>query len=422
MAPLAGLRIAYTTIGCKLNQADTDGLRHALERWGHPTCDDPQACDAHIINTCTVTARADRDCRKAIRRAKRYAPSALIVVVGCLAETDEPALRAMPEVDWVVRRGRLDGLAAALESGEEPRGDGGVGPLAPRPLPSGRARAQLVIQDGCDRFCSYCKVPLARGRQRSLPLADVVAGCRALAEEGYREIVLVGCNLGAWGEDSGEGTLGGLVGRLLAEDLPRLRLSSIEPDSLTDELTAALLAAGERVCPALHIAQQSGSPAVLHAMGRSPDVEGLERRLATLRAAMPLYGVGYDLLVGFPDEGPEAFEETVVLVEATRPSNLHVFPYSPREGAAAWERGDPIPAAEKKRRVARLIALGDRLRAEILEGHVGRRVEVVVDRLEAGGFSGLTGEYLRARGEGEARLGELVSVTPHRVIDGELAE
>ena len=137
---------------------------------------------------------------------------------------------------------------------------------------------------------------------------------------------------------------------------------------------------------------------------------------------MPLYGVGYDLLVGFPDEGSEAFEETVGLVERTRPSNLHVFPYSPREGAAAWERGDPIPAAEKKRRVARLIALGDRLRAEILEGHVGRRVEVVVDRLEAGGFSGLTGEYLRARGEGEARLGELVSVTPHRVIDGELAE
>lgn len=422
VAPLAGLRVALTTIGCKLNQADSDHLRRLLQKEGHVAVEDAHGCDVHVINTCTVTSRADRDCRKAIRRARRAAPGALVVVVGCLAETAEAALRAMPDVDWVVHRGAWDALAGALRLGVEPRGVDESTRFMPREVGSARARAQLVVQDGCDRHCAYCKVPLARGSQRSLVACQVIRECQALAARGYREVVLVGCNLGAWGEDTGEGTLAGLLGQLLDHDLPRLRLSSIEPDSVTDELVGVLRKGAERICPALHIAQQSGSPEVLEGMGRTPDVAGLEAHIERLRQAVPHYGIGYDLLAGFPGEGPEEFEETVAFVERTRPSNLHVFPYSPREGTAAWALGDPIPAAEKRRRVRYLIELGQRLRAEALRSHLGVPAEVVVDRVQPGSFSGLTGTYLRARGRGRACVGDLVTLRPTQILDGELSE
>jgi threonylcarbamoyladenosine tRNA methylthiotransferase MtaB len=414
------VNVAFTTIGCKLNQADTDALRHTFEQQGHRITLDPTAADAHIVNTCTVTGRADRDCRKAIRRARRAAPDALIVVVGCLAQTDEDRLRAMPEVDWVVHRGAFEALPAALQRGTTPPAVAGpLGSLERRSV-GDRARAQLVIQDGCERMCTYCKVPLARGPQRSLPADDVERACAELAAEGYPEIVLVGCNLGAWGEGSGEGSLAGLLTRLLRADLPRLRLSSVEPDTLTDELAEVIAGSHGRICPHLHIAQQSGSPIVLEAMGRGTDVASLERRIARLRDADPLFGIGFDLLVGFPAEDEPAFVETVRLVERTRPANLHVFPFSPREGTPAMALGDPVSPPEKKRRVRTVIDLGEALRGEWQGAHLGRCLRVVVDRSDGGRVSGIAETYARVSAEGREPIGTLAELTPTRVVNGEL--
>jgi len=394
------VQVAITTVGCKLNQADSDWIRFCLERSGHSVVDGPTA-DAHIINTCTVTSRADHDSRRLARRARRESPAALVVVVGCLAETDAEALAAMPEVDWVVAKEDLPLLCHALSEGQAPVPSGGAapGPLAPRPTIPSRARPQLIVQDGCDRRCAYCKVPLARGPQRSLPVAQVVEQARALAERGANEIVVVACNLGAYGEDlRPRRSLADLLSRLLDEPLPRLRLTSVEPDTLTPDLVRIVASAGERICPHVHIPVQSGSPDVLRAMGRAPDLERVEEAVADLRQARGLVGVGLDLLVGYPTGDEHEFEATAALVERLRPSRLHVFSFSPRQGTPAYALGDPVGGLEKKRRVRKLLELGEPMTAEFLCAHVGERVDVVIDRVDAdGSVQGVTATYARAR-------------------------
>jgi len=410
------VRVVITTVGCKLNQADSDWIRFCLEQSGHEVVDGAPA-DARIINTCTVTSRADHDSRRLARRARRESPGALVVVVGCLAETDAEALAAMPEVDWVVAKEDVPRLGHALAEGRRPAPSEQPlpGRLSPRPTIPSRARPRLIVQDGCDRRCAYCKVPLARGPQRSLPRQQAIEQARALAQRGANEIVVVGCNLGAYGEDlRPRTTLADLLSALLDEPLPRLRLTSIEPDTLRSELVRIVASAGERICPHLHIPLQSGSPEVLRAMRRPTDLEPVTEVVAEARQARGLVGIGLDLLVGYPTEGEEEFVQTVALVERLRPSRLHVFSYSPRAGTAAHALGDPVPGLEKRRRVRELLTLGEPMTAAFLSAHVGERVEVVVDRVDADGHvEGVTGTYARARvcGADGARPGGLVGAS-----------
>ncbi len=392
-------RVALLTVGCKLNQADSESLRAALERAGHTVLTDEAAADVCIVNSCTVTAEADRDSRRLLRRLRRAHPSALVVAVGCYAETDAATLEGLEEVDWALARVELADLPQALLEGRRPSATPTPPGLLPaRPAHTAHARARLVLQDGCDRFCAYCKVPLARGRERSLPRDDALSALRALEGGGFAEVVLVGCNLGGWGRTlPGAPTLAALLREALTLDLPRLRLGSIEPDWLTDELCEVVASSGGRICPHLHIPLQSGSPAVLGAMGRGEAIEPLLERIADLRGRVGLLAVGLDLLVGFPTESEADFAATVEVVRRLEPSRLHVFPYSPRPGTAAVALGDPIARPEKKRRVHTLLDLGAELEARFLAAHVGRQVAFVVEGDQREGLiHGTTETYLRA--------------------------
>lgn len=400
-------RVTILTVGCKLNQADTEALRAALESAGHDVSIDQAAAEVCIVNTCTVTAEADRDSRRLLRRLRRENPSALVIAVGCYAETDARALEALAEVDWALGRAELTDLPFALLMGRRPGADPPhAGVLAPRPAHTEHARARLVIQDGCDRFCTYCKVPLARGRERSLPAEDVLRSLRELAERAYAEIVLVGCNVGAWGRTlPGRPGLASLLRDAAKLGLPRLRLGSIEPEYLTDDLVEVVASSRGRICPHLHVPLQSGSPAVLRAMGRSDELDELSRRVEALRSRVGLLALGLDVLVGFPTEGEEDFEATLECVRRLRPSRLHVFPYSPRPGTEAVALGDPVPRAEKKRRVHALLEIGKALEREFLEEHVGREAGVAIERRDGRGTArGTTETYVQAEVAGAPEL------------------
>ncbi len=375
---MSARRIAIATVGCKLNQAETECLAAALTEAGHRVVEWSAPADVFIVNTCTVTAKADGDSRARLRQARRRSPEALVIVLGCYAETDADALEDLPDVDWVVRRAELHDLPAALAENRRPEGAAAPeGWMPPRPTLSNRTRVRLILQDGCERFCSYCKVPFARGPERSVPVESALEELRRLAATGAPEIVLVGCNLGAYGRTLDRlASLAEFLRRALDLDLPRLRLGSIEPDLLTDELCATIADAGDRICPHLHIPLQSASASVLAAMGRDTDTGTLLERVEGLRARRGRFAVGLDLLVGFPCESEEDHASTLAFVREVRPSRLHVFPFSPREGTRAAALGDPVALVEKRRRAAELRALGESLATSFAREHLGQTVAV----------------------------------------------
>ena len=335
----ASLRVAFHTLGCRLNQYDTESLRLRLSHlrpvevvaWDAPA-------DLYVLNSCTVTAKAEQECRRLARQAKQRHPGCRVVVAGCYAQTQPAALAAIPEIDAVVGNADKDDVGAWLpaalgESGPRVQ----VSPFASRarfdaPLVDsfpGRSRAFVKVQDGCNLRCTYCAIWQARGPGRSRTAADVVAQLARLGEAGYREAVLTGVHLGGWGRDLGGGlSLIDLLRRCL-DELPeiRLRLSSIHPNEVRPELLA-LLAGEPRLRPHLHLSLQSGSDAVLRRMKRPYRGAGARRAVAAVAALGDTYGIGADFIVGFPGETPADFEDTVRLIEDHPFSYVHVFRYS----------------------------------------------------------------------------------------------
>lgn len=366
-APSKAPRVSYFTLGCRLNQHDTAAMRAALGDAGWQEARSGEAPDVIVVNTCTVTARADQEARQAIRRLAREHPGARLVATGCYAQRAPRELAALPGVSDVLgtaERERIaerlarpagDGVAIAVAPGRARRP---FAPEGPVPVHFGRTRALLKVQDGCDAFCGYCIVPYVRGRSRSLPLAAATGRARRLIEAGFHEIVVTGADLGDYGRDlAGRALLADLVQAILAlGPAHRVRISSIEPNKVGPELIA-LASSEPRLCRHFHLPLQSGSPAVLRAMRRpyTPAAYGaLVERLASRTPA----AIGADVIVGFPGEGEVEFEETLRFLEALPVTHLHVFRYSPRPGtrAAATE----IRAAQdvSRERSERLRALG----------------------------------------------------------------
>lgn len=403
------MRVAILTVGCKLNRSDSDALRAALSEAGHVLVEDPADAEAAIVNTCTVTSEADRDDRQLLRRARRANPGALVVAVGCYAETDAALLESMPEVDWALRRDEVADLPEALREGRRPRSRELPATLAPRRAESIRARPQLAIQDGCDCRCRYCKVSLARGPERSLPRADALRGLRELAEAGAGEVVVVGCNLGAWGRGlAGAESLSDLLREALTLPLPRIRLGSIEPRWLTEELCDLIADSGGRICPHLHVPVQSGSARILAEMGRPDDIEPLVERVARLRRRLGLLALGVDLLVGYPGETDDDFARTLELVERLAPTRIHAFPFSPRPGTVAAELPDSVPRAVKRERVGALVAESTERGARFLLAHLGEPVAMLVERRDGEWALGTTATYVAARAACSAEPGAVV--------------
>jgi threonylcarbamoyladenosine tRNA methylthiotransferase MtaB len=420
------IRVGFATIGCKLNQYDTTEVQALLEARGFRTVPFEAPAQLYVINTCTVTARADGSGRQAIRRAIARNPDAVVVVTGCYAQTRPEAVAAIPGVDLVLGtadRHALPDLLDGLRKRVRPLvrvGDVFAAPAPPaiplRRFAPGYTRAFVKVQDGCQHRCSFCIVPFARGASRSQPAARVVEQVEGLAAAGYREVVLTGVDLGHYGWDlEPRASLAALLRRLLeVPGLARLRLSSVLPAYVTDELVE-LLAAEPRLCRHLHVPLQSGSARVLRAM-RRPYTPGRYRALVErLAERLPGLGLGTDVITGFPGETAEDFAATRDLVEALPFTYLHVFSYSDRRGTeAARSTAARVPAGEIRRRTRALRLLGEGKQAAFRRAQVGRTLEVLVleERTGPGGrLVGLTDNYLEVVLDGPDTLrGRLLRV------------
>lgn len=388
------------TLGCKLNQFDTAAIEGELVRRGFQAEDDVSRAAVVVINTCTVTGKADSEARKRIRRVRRENPDCRLLVTGCYAELDPEAIRAIEGVDRVFGNrdkpevGRiLDELS--IGRADEPTDRGCDGALA---LHFGdRSRAFLKVQDGCRLACSYCVIPTVRGASRSVPPAQVEAAARSLFDSGYHEVVLTGVNVGDYGRDlEPRENLAGLLRRLLSVCGPqRIRLNSLEPRTVTDEIVE-LMAADPRLAPHLQVPLQSGSPAILRGMRRNYGVELYAERLERLRAAVPHAGLGADVIVGFPGETDAHFDETYGFIAASPLNYLHVFSWSPRPGTAAAGLPDRVHGRLVRERSTRLRELAGDLGYRFRQQFVGQELDAVVlsEREKDGRLRALCGNFV----------------------------
>ena len=406
--------VRFVTFGCKANQYDTQLLREALGRRGWSSSG--EAAELVVINTCTVTAEAGRKARQLIRRIHREEPGARICVTGCLAELEQEALRALPGVEWVLegsearRPGRL--LETLGEAPDEVADELGI----PAGISAfhGHQRAFLKIQDGCDQACSFCIIPKARGASHSRPAEEIAPELGRLVRAGHAEIVLCGIHIGHWGREWGGG-LADLLARLVAIEAGvnrpfRLRLSSIEATEVNEPLLEVMAAHPERIAPHLHLPLQSGDDRVLKAMNRWYTGAEYLAAIERVRTRLDEPALSADVIVGFPGEDSELFENTARLVEAAGLTRLHVFPFSPRPGTAAAELPPGAPPEQLREWKGRLAGLAARLAAAFARRLDGRE-ELVVPQES----TGLTGRYQRVPLDLREWPGPLPGLTPVRL-------
>lgn len=417
-------RFFIKTLGCKVNQCESEAIANTLaesDRW--MIAGDHGRVDIVIVNTCSVTRKAAMQSRQAIRRAIRDYPEARVVVTGCHAQTAPEELAAIDGIDRVVGNRDKHRIAVQILDGR-PWNDGRGGAACRDrvglerfdPLPGvahgNRTRPFLKIQDGCNAFCTYCIVPHARGRSRSLPVDDVMQQIATLGRMGYREVVLTGIHIGCYGQDL-EPAVGliDLLGRIRdAGSMDRVRISSIEPAELSDDIIDLAVSgrgAAGRLCPHFHLPLQSGDDAILKRMHRPYDREFFRQRVLTILDRLPDAAIGVDVLCGFPGETDEAFENTFALIQSLPVAYLHVFPFSARRGTPAFSFNDQIGAAVIKRRCERMRRLGARKRRAFYGRVAGSRCVVLVEEARGekkGRLKGLTDNYIPVSFDGPESL------------------
>jgi threonylcarbamoyladenosine tRNA methylthiotransferase MtaB len=425
---MTATRVAIATLGCKVNAYDTATIADRLRAAGCVVVDGAAPADVVIVNSCTVTDAADAESRQLARRARRTNPAARVILTGCYAQTQPLAAAALEPVDWVIGLNRLDALVEAataprpavarVEVGNSRREEA-VATIGARSF-AGQTRAFLKVQEGCDLFCTFCIVPMARGRSRSLSPRHVLREAEALADAGFQELVLTGVHLGGWGHDLEPPLdLAWLLDALIEQGrFARVRLSSIDPHEVTEPLVR-LMAGAPAVCPHLHVPLQAADDAVLARMRRRYDTSLAAERLAMIRELLPDASIGTDLIAGFPGEDDDAFARTLAFVEASPVTYGHVFPYAVRQGTTAAKLDGRNPRATIAERARRLRGACDRKRAAFAARFDGAVAQVLVETTRdprTGELRGYTGNYLRVRLEGpDAWMG---SVVPARLSVG----
>ena len=420
------MRIALTTLGCKINQYDSAVIQSRLEE-KHSFVPFDEPADCYIINTCTVTDRADWEARQLVRRAKRRSPNSKVLLTGCYAQVSPAELARVQGVDFVVGLNRLDDLLRLVETTDfnspqihvsDVKRQRGVPVLGTRALP-GHTRAFLKIQEGCNYTCTYCIIPTARGLSRSVAPREVLNQVRLLADSGYAEIVLTGIHLGGYGQDlSPRIDLTALLEMLVDSTLVRrIRLSSLDPREVPDRLLG-LIAGSEAICPHLHICAQAGEDTILKQMRRNYDTAYYRELLNKIRERLPEAALGSDIIVGFPGESDEQFESSLAYFASLPLTYFHVFPYSQRRGTAASIFSHPVPISVKKLRAQRMRQLGAEKKEQFCQTFRGRRMAVLIEeKIErgSGGRRGFTRNYLPIIvNRGNYRVNEEVDVQ----IDG----
>lgn len=398
------MKYAFYTLGCKVNQYETQAMQQLLLQRGDTLGDFDGICDCYVINTCTVTAMSDKKSRNAIRRVRRRNPEAVIGVCGCYAQTAPEELREM-DVDVLIGTdGRvefLDRLAQAARDRQhwEHVEDAGL-PRRFEQLPAGglaeRTRALLKVEDGCNNFCTYCIIPYARGRVRSLPLESAVQEARKLAAEGYREIVVNGIEISSWGWEWHDGSCLRQLLTALCAAVPevRIRLGSLEPRTIDEEFCRAL-SGFQNLCPQFHLSLQSGSDPVLKRMNRKYDTARYYESVRLLNEYFPGCAVTTDLIVGFPGESEASFEESLAFIRKCALTKVHIFPYSRREGTPADKMPDQVPKAVKEARAARAAAVAAELEDAFHSALIGTVQEVLFEQPEDGLYAGHAPNYAK---------------------------
>ena len=419
------MKAAFFTLGCKLNFAETSAIGRALAEHGVERAAEGEIPDIAVVNTCSVTAMADKKCRQLINRLHRLWPSASIVVTGCYAQLQPSEVAALPGVSVVLGSGQKLRAVQYAEQwlrshGPEENSANVAVEVAARPESLGfepscergdRTRWFLKVQDGCDRFCTYCTIPYARGRSRSPRIADIVSQAREAASRGAKEIILTGVNIGDFGRrnaNGGEGygeTFFDLARRLdEVEGIERYRISSIEPDLLDPQLIEWVAKESRAFMPHFHIPLQSGSDAVLRLMARRYDTALFADRIAAIKELMPAAIIGVDVIAGARGEPEREWEASRRFSEEMPVTRLHVFPYSERPGTSALRLSDAVDQATKHRRVEVLTQLSARKLNEFIQGSLGQVRPVLWETERHGVMSGLTDNYLRVEMPGAEAL------------------
>ncbi|MDA9819860.1 tRNA (N(6)-L-threonylcarbamoyladenosine(37)-C(2))-methylthiotransferase MtaB [Salibacteraceae bacterium] len=404
-------RAAYHTLGCKLNFAETSTLARDLEESGYARVGFDERADVYVINTCSVTEQANRKCRNAVGRALRRNPEAKVVVVGCYAQLKPDEITKIPGVDLVLGASEKFKLAEHLENIEK---NGSATAMVERIskakdfFPSysmgDRTRSFLKIQDGCDYFCAFCTIPLARGKSRNATVSETLEKAREVVAQGAKEIVLTGVNIGDFGQGKG-GSFFDLVKALdEIEGIERIRISSIEPNLLSDDIIE-FVSKSKRFMPHFHIPLQSGSDELLHSMKRKYDQALYTSRVKKIKSSMPNACIGVDVIVGFPGENNEKFEETFEYLKELDVSYLHVFTYSERPNTAALQLEGVVPMEKRSERSKRLRILSRKKKEHFYRQFEGQEVEVLFEDSENEGMiQGYSENYLRVELPFDAKL------------------
>ena len=399
------MKIAFYTLGCKVNQYETQALEQLVTQRGHSLVPFEEAADAYVINTCTVTAVSDKKSRQVIRRARKAAPDAVIAVCGCYPQTHPDDVEKLG-VDLISGTGDRTGFVDLLEREWRDRQpitalDDAFQRRSFESLPAGglegRTRAMLKMEDGCVNFCSYCIIPYARGRVRSLPLDDCVRQARELEAAGYREIVLTGIEISSWGQDlEGKPELISAIEAICQALSPdtRVRLGSLEPRTITPDFCRRA-AALPNLCPHFHLSMQSGCDAVLARMNRKYDSARYYESVKLLREAYDRPGITTDLIVGFPGETEEEFQETLAFIRKCAFSAMHIFPYSKRPGTPAAKMPGQVPRAVKEERARRAAQAARTMQEAYLDSFLGETVPVLFEEEREGMWLGHTARYVQ---------------------------
>lgn len=413
------MKAAFYTLGCKVNQYETEYMSELLQKAGFEIVPPEQDADYYIINSCTVTATADQKTRQNVRKFKRKHPDAAVILTGCMPQAFPMQAEALTEADIILSNKNDSDILSLINRYhaehnrivqiDKHRSGDAFAPCAIRYF-SERIRAFVKIEDGCDRFCSYCIIPTARGRVRSKDPEALRQEVAALADSGIKEIVLVGINLSAYGKGCDFDITDAV--RICAENkaIQRVRLGSLEPDHLTDEIIEKL-ARIDKLCPQFHISLQSGCDRTLRHMNRHYTAEEYRRLCQKLRSTFADCTLTTDLMTGFHEETEEDFEASLQFIREIGFEKVHTFPYSQRSGTAASRRGDSVPKAEKERRASLVIETAQAIRETAMNRLTGSTVDVLFESGEQGWYQGYTKNYVPVRMAAESDLiGQNLSV------------
>ena len=414
------MRISFITLGCKLNYAETSTYERALLKEGLEAVPWSKGADIFLVNTCTVTEHSDKKSRNIIRKLHRQNPDALIYVTGCYAQLKKAEIEAIEGVTAVFGATEKSLIVPTVLARLEGRElcDRDMSTFFPAYSSGERTRSFLKVQDGCDYKCHYCTVPYARGESRNIPIAEIIPQAEAIAAEGIKEIVLTGVNTGDFGKSTGE-TFFELIKQLNdVEGIERYRISSIEPNLLTEEMID-WITSGTKFLPHYHIPLQSGCDTILREMGRRYDTAAFAHKIDYIRRRTEVPGgpkvfFGIDVIVGFPGETDELFMETYTFLrDVVRPAFIHIFPYSRRAGTPAASRKDQVQDCVKTKRVQMLEALCEELHKEFIESNKGVAEKVLFESTDKKGMmEGYTGNYIRISSKYDPELiGKIVDVT-----------